>query len=569
MEARITDADATLQPGDPSNGPVTLTHADLTLYREGKPSLWLKAPVASWKAGLLTAPHGADSGSVDGKITLHGKKHATWTAKSDLLAVTTATCEVREPGRPTLLAAGPTATWQNGLLTLPSGGTAHATDGSSSMRADQVRWRAKTRGLEATGRVRMTQGRLAGAAGRLTGDTTLRQFHLTGGRPKVTFYNQAAPLVTAAVDIPRRRPVPNPRSWLRMALVGAPVVLAAVHVSAAPAMRQKVTLNTGETVEADDISGVVGVVVHARGRVMVTGAPSAQRTLGADQIDVTQSKSPAGSSHSAVQEARATGHVRMTSQPKPGERMEATGAAGTYWPGTQKATLTGGVTVTMTSPQLQEPAVLTGAKADIDLAQRAADVTRTEAAQVSLKLRPKADSSSSGSPAAGPVRLDADRIRMENAANRVTATGSPMLTGDQGTVRAEKIWFDIDPKANDIKMVHAADSVRIDSQDAQGGAFHGMADEAVMNRADNTVVLTGNVKGTHSRPDVPEPDRFSTSVLTYNQKTGEYRMGSSDETRSRVTFKPRPKPAGPADSGAGAVPAAPARGKSSRGRRGK
>src|SRR5205814_487914 len=136
-----------LQPSDPSGGPVTLTRADLTLYTEGKPSLWLKAPVASWKAGLLTAPQGADSGSVDRKITLHGKKRVTWTAKSDLLSVTTASCAVQEPGRPTLLAAGPAATWQNGLLTLPAGGTAHAADGSASMRADQVRWREKTHGL--------------------------------------------------------------------------------------------------------------------------------------------------------------------------------------------------------------------------------------------------------------------------------------------------------------------------------------------------------------------------------------------------------------------------------------
>jgi lipopolysaccharide transport protein LptA len=645
MVARIKDADATLQPSDPSQGPVMLNRADLTLYKEGKPSLWLKAPVAAWNAGLLTAPHGADSGSLDGKITLHGKQQVTWTAKSDLLSVSKATCELREPGRPTLLAQGPTATWQNGLLTLPSGGSAHAADGSASMRADQVRWRAKTHGLQATGRVRMTQGRLAGAAERLTGDTTLRQFRLTGGRPRLTFYHQPAPLVAAAVAAedrasaaplqamsrrdrtmvaqaslpgepeaeppgyrertplkragepcllspiyggsfpvdagfsPRTRPAPTSlntrrvdprrtlmpisRPWLHVTLASTTVLLAAFPAPAAPVTRQRVTLITGETIEANDIYGTIGTVAHARGRVVMTGAPGTGQALYADQVDVTQSK-PAGSSRSVIQEARANGHVRITSQPKPDERMEATGAAGTYWPVTQKAALTGGVTVTMTSSRLQEPAVMTGSRADIDLAQRAADVTRTESAQVSLKLHPKADASSSGSTPAGPVRLDADRVRMENATNRVTATGSPVLTGDQGTVRAEKIWFDVDPKANDIKMVHAAGSVHIDSQDAQGGIFHGTADEGAMDQATNTVVLTGNVHGTHTRPEQPQPETLDTDELTYNRKTGDYSMGSVGEGRSHVTIKPNPKLPSAAGAGTGAPPATPTKGKRAR-----
>lgn len=552
LVARIKDADATLQPSDPSSGPLTLTDADLTLYREGKPSVWLKAPAAIWKGGLLTASQGARCRSVDGKLALNGKQ-ATWTAKSALLSVTTATCELREPGRPAMLAAGPSATWQNGLLTLPAGAVAHAADRSASLRADRVRWRSTTHGLEATGRVRMTSGRLAGAAGRLTGDTTLRQYRLTGNRPRVTFYTQPAPLVLArAVPAPhfaplptRRISMPGSRAWLRWALVGAPALLAAFPLPSADARPQ---ISTGETtLEADVISGSLSGGAHAVGSVVLTGA---RGTLYADRIDTTPSKTTGGSARSAVQEARATGHVRITGQPKPDQRMEATGAAGTYWPGSQKATLTGGVSVTMTSPQLQEPAVLTGARADIDLAQHAADVTRTEAAQVSLKLHPKADSSSAGSGAGGPVRLEADRIRMENAANRVTATGSPVMTGEQGTLRAEKIWFDIDPKANDVKTVHAAGSVKIDSEDPQKGSFHGTANEGVMNRDTEVVVLTGNVRGTQTRPDEPAPTTLQADILAYNYKTGEYRMQSVNEARSRVQFTPKPKPARPAETAA-------------------
>src|SRR5439155_22348683 len=184
---------------------------------------------------------------------------------------------------------------------------------------------------------------------------------------------------------------------------------------------------------------------YATGNVILT---EPQGELRADRVDVVQEvqQSSPGAPRSPVQVAKATGHVRITSQPKPDERLEATGAAGTYRPGTQKATLTGGVTVTATSPQFQSPAVLTGARAEIDLAQRTAEVFRTPAEPVALKVLPKQ--------ATTPVRLTGDRILMENAANRVTATGSPVLTGEQGTMRAERIWFAIDPEAKDIKEVH-------------------------------------------------------------------------------------------------------------------
>jgi lipopolysaccharide transport protein LptA len=559
LVARMADADALVQPAAAAQGPVSLTRADLTLYKVGQPSLWLKAPVATWNNGLLTAPRGARSGSLDGKVTLVGRGKTTWTAKSDLLAVTTAECEVREPGRPALLAAGPTATWQNGLLVLPAGAVAHTTDRSASMRADRARWRSKTHSMEATGHVRMTRERLAGAGERLTGDTTLRQFRLTGGRPRVTFYEQPAPLVLAASPpVTRIQEMTSTHSWPIVCAAISTVLLAAVASSPAAASRQQISIPTGETIVADAISGRIGVAVHAIGRVVMTGTPGSPRTLEADRVDVNQSKPGSGTARSAVQEARATGHVRLTSRPKPDERMEATGAAGAYWPGNQKATLTGGVTVTMTSPQLLEPAVLTGSRAEIDLAHRAADVFRSDAAQVALRLHPKAQAPHSGSTApstgaAGPVRLEADRMRMDNAANRVTATGSPVLLGDQGTVRGQTIWFDIDPKANDVKTVHASGSVLIDSQDPQRGTFHAKSDEAVMNRDSNTVILTGNVHGTNTRPDEPRPETLQTDVLIYNYQTGEYSMNSAGEARSQVQFTPKPKPAA-SQEGATATP---------------
>jgi lipopolysaccharide transport protein LptA len=547
MVAHIRNANAVLQPSDPSKGPVTVYQAHWTLYKDGQPSLWMQAPVATWQGGLLTAPRGAHSGSVDGKITLQGKT-ATWAAQTNLLTVSTVDCQMRDPGQPALKAQGPVATWQDGLLVMPSGATARAADRSASMRSDHLRWRARTHAMEATGRVRMSRDRLTGAAERLTGDTALRRFRLSGGRPRVTIFNQPAPLVVAALEgagrpsrIPRNMTIRKPAVAHLVAFAGSLTAMTLFQSPAAPAARALYRLPSGVVVEADGIKGDP-TGVHATGDVVLT---SPQGDLRADRVDVAlgSQKPTPGATHSAVREALATGHVRLTSQPKPDEKMEATGAAGTYWPTEQKATLTGGVTVTMASPQLEEPAVLTGARADMDLAKRSATVVRTAAEPVRLKLRPKANTASGAASTAttGPLQLEADRMLVENAVNRVTATGSPVLTADQGTVHADKIWFDIDPKARDVQTVHAVGEVRIDSQDPQRGTFHGTAREAVMNRAENTVVLAGDVHGTQIQPGAPEPQQLQGEKLTYNLKTGAWEMLSSDETRAQARFTPKPK----------------------------
>jgi hypothetical protein len=90
-----------------------------------------------------------------------------------------------------------------------------------------------------------------------------------------------------------------------------------------------------------------------------------------------------------------------------------------------------------------------------------------------------------------------------------------------------------------------------------------------MNRTDDTVVLTGHVQGTHTRPDEPKPEELRTEVLTYNYRSGEWSMRSAGETRSHVTFTPKAKPAGvPGAAGSpGTIPKAT--GRSSRKKGGK
>jgi lipopolysaccharide export system protein LptA len=317
-----------------------------------------------------------------------------------------------------------------------------------------------------------------------------------------------------------------PQPFLAAVLVST--VLAVRPVQAAPAgQRPYVDIPGKVRVFADSFAVDPDGSVHATGDVDLR-AP--QGTLRADRIDVSPQEGQAP--RSAVRVARATGNVRITSQAQPDQRLDARGDAGIYWPGAQKAELTGGVTVTMASPQLKEPAVLTGARAELDLARRTAEVTRTPAAPVSLRLQPKQGVGSL-------VRLDADRVRLESAANRVTATGSPVLSSEQGTVRAQKIWFAIDPKANDIQSVNAEGAVRVDAKDPKQGQFQATSREAVLRRADNTVVLTGNVEGSLRRPDEPEPQTFRGGELTYNLSTGAFRLGAAAEQPARVTVRPK------------------------------
>ena len=46
-------------------------------------------------------------------------------------------------------------------------------------------------------------------------------------------------------------------------------------------------------------------------------------------------------------------------------------------------------------------------------------------------------------------------------------------------MRAERIWFAIDPQAKDIQEVHGDDSVKIDAQNPERGKLHATAQHAV------------------------------------------------------------------------------------------
>jgi lipopolysaccharide export system protein LptA len=472
----------------------------------------------------------------------------------------------------------------------------------------------------------MTRERMAGQGDRLTGDTLLRSFHLTGGRPRVLFSHQPAPLVAAGFPVGMRQRLVDlsgstaqpaaavrtedlsltsiegqgdcrgyPRSrWTeefrfgdgsgertasalrqraptlcmftarqeqfalpavaghvattlennmmvrssafrRLATLGTAAAAAVPQFAARAETQQRATVPLSSTVElvANVISSPgTNQPIRATGNVIVKGP---QGILYADQVDVIRETGPAppGTPRSPVQVAKATGHVRVSRQSKPDERLEATGTAGTFWPGTHKATLTGGVTVTATSPQLQEPAVLTGSRAEMNLAARTAEVFRTPQQQVALKLLPKQ--------ATAPVNLTGDRILMENATDRVTATGSPVLTGEQGIMRAEKIWFTVDPDAKNVKEVHGDGSVNIDAHDPQQGRLQATSQHAVMNQVTNDAVLTGDVDSTITRPDDPAPQALQTDQLIYNVKTGAFQATALPDKRVRARFHPTPK----------------------------
>src|SRR5207245_736140 len=155
-----------------------------------------------------------------------------------------------------------------------------------------------------------------------------------------------APLVVASIantgrpsPVPRNLIMRNPAAPSLVAFTSGLAALAAFPLMATPTATRSHYRASGVQIEANDIQGD-RTAVHATGSVVLT---SSQGDLRADRVDaaLASQKAAPGAARSAVREATAIGHVRMISQSKPDEKMEATGAAGSYWPAEQKATLTG------------------------------------------------------------------------------------------------------------------------------------------------------------------------------------------------------------------------------------
>lgn len=492
LSLQVASTQTALSAARGVEGAVTLERIDGILYREGEPSLWVKAPEAVWENGVLRAVKGVRSGSADGRLACEGAR-AEWTASTDLLRVQRARCDARDqrvemgskPARPstTLRAEGPLALWHEGRLTMPEGFKARTTDGAT-LEARQLVWRPEVARVLATGDVTATRHGARIWGERLVADTQLRRIQVTGRRPTMA----QAPA----------RPAPTP-----------------------PKRLQRSFTTFGDwRLEYDEMTtdfGAQPVRFEASGNVVVKG-PDATITAPHVTGQLTGAQ---------ILMVRASGGVVARGVEEGGRWVEVRGREALYEPEKDQVRLTGDAQATFRSPLLAEPARLKGEQVVAQLKAQTATVTAAPGARVQLTLQPKEQPE--------PAELTAARIRFDGAADRMTAEGRPTICTSQGRLTADRIEVDVTEDANNIMVARATGDVMVDVKWAQPRpqAFEARAREATYVRARQQVTLRGDVRGSMTSPEVEKPATFAGEVMTFDLNTRRLTM-TGDPARAQV-----------------------------------
>jgi lipopolysaccharide transport protein LptA len=540
LVVKMASVTGTGSPATGTAGPVTMSGAECRLFEAGKPTTWLKAPVVVWENGRLVAPKGATAGSVDGRMATQART-AQWTAKERLLELTSPVCEARRPGEATLVAEGPTARWTGGVLTLPAGVRAHTSDGAATMRAERMSWRAANGALQASGHVEVQRTSARARCEQLQGDTRIRRVLLTGS-PRIELEGGKSLRGTAGTT---RRRVGASRSVRRGAFAAA----LALGLGAAAEVGQAVSLPTALDRQADSLphpqqrrdvpaQGIVLVADRMMGDwvalnlelVGKASLTSPETVMTSERMTLKGEKGG-----NRIASATASGSVRLRTLRDDNSTLTATGTAATYLPAEDRATLTGGVKLQFTSPQLAEPATLAGERVELALSSGKAVVYRTPAAPVVLVMRPKGGE--------GPVELRAERIEMDTRGGAVTAVGDPVMKHPQGTLAADKIWFDLDKATNDVREARAAGNVRFNAAWEDGRTAQGHSERATFERPEHRITMEGKVQLTQNAPGLEAPRQLSGETVKFDLKTRQVDVLGSSGKQAEFTAPFTPKPA--------------------------
>lgn len=221
----------------------------------------------------------------------------------------------------------------------------------------------------------------------------------------------------------------------------------------------------------------------------------------------------------------------------------------------QKANLEGNVVTFITSPKLAKPAVITGAKVDMDLKTEVNVIHRGPDAQAKVHVEPKGQE---GQPAPEPIDLIADRIDMKSATQEYVATGKPALVRPTSKLQAKKIRFQVEDDKKDVKVAYAEQDVIFDGQGEKGAIIHATADNGTFEREINQITLTGMVLATTKDVDAEKPTVYQGGRFLYNTKTRSSKLQGTKEVPAKIivpdgSYKPQTvaKPEG------GEKPAAP------------
>jgi len=201
----------------------------------------------------------------------------------------------------------------------------------------------------------------------------------------------------------------------------------------------------------------------------------------------------------------------------------------------QKANLQGNVVVHLSSPRLAKPAVLTGARVDLDLKSQKNTIVRGADAQAKVHVEPKGEE---GKPNPEPVDLVADRIEMNTPSQEYVATGKPVLVRPTSRLQATRIRFQVEDGSNDVKVAYADENVVFDGQGENGSTIHTTADNGVFNREINELVLKGMVTATIKDPDQEQPTLYQGARFIYNTKTRKANLQGDPSRRATIVVPP-------------------------------
>lgn len=327
--------------------------------------------------------------------------------------------------------------------------------------------------------------------------------------------------------------IPAARGWLAGAVV---LCAAGALLFRSPALAQETQQQKfGETVvSADTIEYDFGTrQVLATGNVELVSGNS---RLTAERMTVQMTP------NRTLDWARCEGKVVVERKnPEQGTTTTARSQTLNYSESTQKADLQGDVVVHLESPRLERPAVLTGARADLDLKSGKHVLTGSQA---KVNVQPKGEE---GKPKPEPLDLLADRIEMDANTQEYVATGKPQLVRPTSRLTARRIRFQVDEKANEVKVAYAEQDVVFDGQGENGSVIHTTADQGVFNREVNELVLTGKVQASVREKGEERPTLYQGRKWTYNTKTRANRLEGGiivvPETKVRPSEPPKdPKP---------------------------
>jgi lipopolysaccharide transport protein LptA len=372
--------------------------------------------------------------------------------------------------------------WQAGQLTMPQGFQARTTDGAATLRAAKLTWHAAAARLVASGSVEATRngGRLR--AQTLRADTRVRRVSANGGAP----------------------------------------------ASGRPA---RASYTFGEwKIEYDTFNADLAadpIPFEATGNVVLTGPGG---TITAPRVDGRATPKL------DLLNVRAHGGVTLKTVEKGGRAITAESREATYEPSKEQVRLEGAARASVTAPILAAPARLAGEQVVIDLETRSAVVSAAPGARVEVEAHLKRDPE--------PVRLNAERVRYDGTADRITAEGRPLIRDPRGTLSSDRMEVNLAEESNNIMVARAIGNVVVDASFAEPRpqAFHATAREATYVRAEDRISLSGDVQGTVTSPATPKPATFGGQELTFDLKTRKISMSGQP---ARAQFVP-PRPSRPA-----------------------